>query len=123
MSNTTKIVIQLIPILVYVTALLWTNELINRKIIPKPDRKKYKKYFNERLGSLFLPIISGMAILMFFLNNPVPKETIHLTNFIIKIILVLIQFALAIIVFPKVRRDVKDILNSEKEELMRRVNN
>ena len=123
MSNVTKTVIQLIPMLMYIAVLFWTNKLINNKIKNKPNRKKYKKYFNKELGLFFFPFMAGTALLLFAFNKPTLKETLPLINFILRFIVLLTQIILAVMVFPKVRQDISDIRILDEPSLIGKIDN
>ena len=111
MTLLTTSIIQLIPVLIYLGTVIWTNNLIKKKIGNKADRKKYRKYLRRELLLLFVPFFIGPSILLFAMANPGYQETSNTVLIIVKLVLLLTQIVLAVTVFPKVQGDLIDLHN------------
>lgn len=120
MTLLTTSIIQLIPVLIYLGTVIWTNNLIKKKIGNKADRKKYRKYLRRELLLLFVPFFIGPSILLFAMANPGYQETSNTVLIIVKLVLLLTQIVLAVTVFPKVRGDLKDLHNLPAVELLKK---
>jgi hypothetical protein len=114
-----KIAITTTPLIIMIIAFIWTNWLINSRIKSKADRKKYKKFFNERLSIFFQPFfILTFLIGIALFPKPDSWVTFGIIMFCLKFILMIIQGLLSIHYFKDIIFSYKLLLYGTIDEII-----
>lgn len=115
-----QIILSIIPVIIYLIIWLWTRRLISSKLTNRGDKKKYSKYFNKRLGEFFA------SIFLFFIVISVsifPKENqfkgAELVNYILRLMLLIVQAVYSVIVFPSIKRLISNLKNGDTTDILK----
>ncbi len=115
-----KLIIGIIPIIIYLTVLLWTNKLINDKIKNKENKALYKKVFNRNLIDVFAPFFLMPTIIFLTLSIKDDKDRIFTIIFIfLNIIFLLIPLiGIAKIKYKYLKADTVRLKTKTENEII-----
>lgn len=115
----TPIIISITPILAYTILFIWTNWLINSKLTNKDDRKRYKKFFNKRLGTFFAPIFLFSVLLATVLfPKPDTWVTFGIILFALKVVNMFLQGAISYMMFNSIRDSIYKLRHDTVENIL-----
>lgn len=121
MNNTTFAIITLIPVIVFGGFRVWLVRRIASKLSNKIDRKKYKKVFIKNYNDTFTPFLIATPLVLHLIKDFSHDTTLEKIAFILKIFVLISAVMYSTLIFPKFKKQFKNLKILKGQELLETV--